>query len=701
MSRFQLYPSSFSLTSCCLACLVNLGSPPALGSERMIYEDGLASDWVDWSWDTKLSTDTVVKKTGASSLSIEYSKGWAGLSFRTAAPVDTSGYTAIRFWARGATGGGKLALYTDAGDEGPSSNVFEFTPTPDSWTSVEAPLSALGNPPLIARLNIMDGTGKAQPAYHLDTLRLVGKDLQLSVDAAAGRKVISPYIYGMNFADETLAAELHLPLRRWGGNATTRYNWRTSLHNLAGDWFFENYPDGEVNIDELPNGSATDQFVEQDRRTGARTLLTMPLIGWTTKTTSPRNHPLDCAFKVSKYGPQQATDPWDPDCGNGIRLDGSPITDNDPADTSEPITPAFVKAWIQHLKSRYGSARKGGVAFYDFDNEPMLWNSTHIDLHRIPASYDEIRDRTYQYGPAIKTADPSAQTLGPVAWGWCEYFYSALDGCSEGEDFRSHGNQAYVPWYLQQMRAYEQSHGRRILNYLDLHYYPQATGVFSDSAGDAATQTLRLRSTRSLWDPGYVDESWIAEAGPDGGVVKLIPRMRAWVNAHYPGTKLAITEYSWGALGTVNGALAQADVLGIFGREGLGLAALWGPPTARQPGAFAFRMYINYDGRGGKFGDVSVRASSNFQGELAIFAAEEKTTGALTLMIINKTSRSLSAPIALKHFTPAGSLQGWRYGAANPSRIVTMAKRTLTGVTFANTFPANSMTLYRIAGKQP
>jgi hypothetical protein len=63
-----------------------------------------------------------------------------------------------------------------------------------------------------------------------------------------------------------------------------------------------------------------------------------------------------------------------------------------------------------------------------------------------------------------------------------------------------------------------------------------------------------------------VDESWIGE------VVRLIPRMRAWVDAHYPGTKLAITEYNWGALNHINGALAQADVLGIFGRERPSLA---------------------------------------------------------------------------------------------------------------------------------
>ena len=111
----------------------------------------------------------------------------------------------------------------------------------------------------------------------------------------------------------------------------------------------------------------------------------------------------------------------------------------------------------------------------------------------------------------------------------------------------AHGNIPFVPWYLQQMRAYEQQHGTRILDYVDLHYYPQAAGVSLSSAGNATTQALRLRSTRALWDATYVDESWIGEP------VRLIPRMRDWVATDYPGTKTAVTEYNWGGLEHING----------------------------------------------------------------------------------------------------------------------------------------------------
>lgn len=497
----------------------------------------------------------------------------------------------------------------------------------------------------------------------------------------------------MNYTEEALAGELHLPVRRWGGNSTTRYNWRTSMTNTASDWYFENLPEGTVNVATLPSGSASDQFVEQNRRTGTQTLLTVPLIGWTAKASSPRNHPYDCGFKVSRYGAQQSVDPWDTNCGNGVQQNGNLVLGNVPEETSDAIDPAFVQAWVAHLTGKYGTAAQQGVAFYALDNEPMLWNSTHRDIHPLPVSYDELRDRTYQYAAAVKAADPSAKTLGPVLWGWCAYLYSARDGCSPGIDYQTHGQQLFVPWYLAQMRAYEQAHQQRILDYLDLHYYPQANGVSLSTAGSAATQALRLRSTRSLWDATYTDESWIADTAAGGVKVQLIPRMRDWVNTFYPDTRLAITEYNWGGLESLNGALAQADVLGIFGRENLDLATLWSPPTPSQPGAFAFRMYRNYDGAGQGFGDQSMAALSSNQATLAIYAAQRSSDHALTMLVINKTATALTSPVTITGLSLPTTAAVYRYSAANLNAIMRVADQPLTSSGFSALYPANSITL--------
>jgi len=499
----------------------------------------------------------------------------------------------------------------------------------------------------------------------------------LAVDALADRHAISADIYGMNWADPALAAELRIGVDRWGGNATTRYNWQTGLWNTASDWFYENLtPDRNANT-----------VIAGDRSAGTSTFLSVPTIGWVAKPTSPTNHPFACGFKVSVYGAQQSTDQWDPDCGNGIRPDGTMITGNNPADTSVAAGPSFIAGWVSELVSRYGTAAAGGVRVYGLDNEPVLWSNTHRDVHPNPTTYDELRDKDQAVAAAIKGVDPSAQVAGPSDWGWSAYFDTQAAG-----DKAAHGNVDLAAWFLQQMKAYADAHGgQRILDVFDEHYYPQASGVALSSAGSTTTQALRLRSTRSLWDPTYKDESWIGSCC--NGYVQLIPRMRSWVAANYPGTKIGIGEYNFGGLESINGALTQADVLGIFAREQVDMAMLWSPPASGQPGAYAFRMYRNYDGNGGKFGDTWIRSTSSDQSKLAVYGAQRTADGALTMMVVNKTGSAIKSPLKVSNFTTSSSAQLYQYSSSSLTSIKRLADVSLSAGTLTATFPANSITM--------
>jgi hypothetical protein len=341
-----------------------------------------------------------------------------------------------------------------------------FTITANSWSKISLPISGFsGTGTEISGLVWQSTINASQPVFYLDDISLTGsttpppppQSLSLSIDATANVHSISPYIYGMSFASAQLAADLRLPVNRWGGNATTRYNWQNDTSNRASDWYFENIPNAVANVNALPFGSSSDAFVAQNRSTGTQTLLTVPLIGWT-----PSTRTKACGFSVQKYGAQQMTDS---DCGNGKKPDGTLITGNNPKDTSTVIGPSFVTDWMSHLSGLYGTAGSGGVQFYNLDNEPMLWNSTHRDVHPAPTTYAELRDRTYQYAEAIKAADPAAKTLGPVLWGWIAYFDSAAQE-------RTTYNQPFLDWYMDQMKAYQTAHGVRILDYLDVHFYP-------------------------------------------------------------------------------------------------------------------------------------------------------------------------------------------------------------------------------------
>jgi uncharacterized protein (TIGR03437 family) len=175
--------------------------------------------------------------------------------------------------------------------------------------------------------------------------------------------------------------------------------------------------------------------------------------------------------------------------------------------------------------------------------------------------------------------------------------------------------------------------------------------------------------------------------------------MRQWVSDNYPGTKTAITEYNWGAPDAITGAIAQADILGIFGREQLDYGTVWTSLTTTTPATFAFQTYLNYDGNGGHFGGTSVSATSSDPDSLSIFAAL-RYDSALTIVLLNKTSGDITDSIGLADFTPAGAAQVWQYSSANLGAIVRQSDISANSSGLGTTFPAQSITLLVIPQAQ-
>jgi uncharacterized protein (TIGR03437 family) len=527
----------------------------------------------------------------------------------------------------------------------------------------------------------------------------------LAVDANASRHPISPYVYGINeYADNGLGRIMRIPLRRSGGDATTSYNWQIDVSNAAGDWYFENFAQYNGAAPPLPNGSSFDLFHEANLQTGTLSLGTISLMDWTPKDTA------SCSFSVARYGAQQKENPYNSDCGNGILLNGQQIN-NDPHDAYQPVDQTFAQQWVRYLIERYGPANAGGVRLWSMDNEPEWWLGVHTDIYPSESTYDDMMARNLKWATAVKEVDPTALVTGPVPAGWSGMLFSRKDMVSGWNfappwqywenpvDQKAHGGVPWVPYYLQQMNAAEAQSGQRLLDVLDVHGYVTPSGL-SSSAGDAAMETLRMTSTRVLWDPGYFppgggyEDATGAEVAP-----QLIPRMHQWVNDNYPGTMLGITEYWWHALDTITGAIAQADVLGIFGREALDIGTLWGPPNPTDPGAFAFQIFLNYDGAGNQFGETSISGATSDPDTLSIFAAQRSDT-ALTILVLNKTYGDVADNVSLANFAPAGTAQVWQYSSANLNAIVQKPDVAISNNTISATFPALSMTLLVVPAAQ-
>jgi len=204
----------------------------------------------------------------------------------------------------------------------------------------------------------------------------------------------------------------------------------------------------------------------------------------------------------------------------------------------------------------------------------------------------------------------------------------------------------FVAWYLQQVCAHPLAGGARLVDYLDLHYYPQdpngsATAIVS-GADDTATAARRLTSLKELYDPAWVSTSWIADLGDDPtwhySKPDLIPRVRAWIDQYCPGTRLAISEYNWGGDDTASGAVAQAELFGIFAREGVGLAARWVAPASGTKVEQAFKLFLDYDAAGGRVEGRSAGAVSANVDQVGAYAFRDFGRRNLLLVTNKDTS---------------------------------------------------------------
>ncbi len=549
---------------------------------------------------------------------------------------------------------------------------------------------------------IQSQSSSTLPIYYVDDITLVANTnfgaaatnatAAITVDANLNRHPISPLIYGVAFASQAQAADLNVPINRSGGNAETRYNWLIDAHNHANDFYFESIGDSSTGTP----GAADDSFISLTKAAGAKPLITVPIIGWAPKLGAGRAKL--ASYSVAKYGPQTGTDSlYFPDAGNGISVtNDTPITNNNPTDANVAVDVTFEKTWLQHLTNTWGVSTNGGVGYYLMDNEHTLWFSTHQDIHPVGTTMQEIYQDITNYAAMVKGVDANALVLGPEEWGWNGYLYSGYDqqwsgvhnnyNVAQYPDRGSNGGMDYMPWLLGQLHKYNTNTGVRLLDYFTLHCYPQEGSVSSQTAVDAATQLLRNSTTRQFWDSNYVDPSYI------NAVIDLIPRMQGWVTNNYPGTKIGITEYNWGAEAYINGATAQADLLGIFGRQGLDLATRWTTPDASTPTYLAMKMYRNYDGNKSGFGDTSVSASGPNPDNVVAFAAERTNDGALTIMVVSKYLTGVT-PIALAvtNFIGAGPVQMWQLNGSNV--IARFSDVPYSGGQLTTVVPGQSVTL--------
>jgi hypothetical protein len=675
------------------------------GERIVAYEGGLKNRFEDWGWAPR-----ELKEGAPARVDMANYAGWilrrkdhdvevAALSFRFRTPPPHHDFLGVR-------------VGDDSRDEFPEVEVkpIHRRTLPDGWEEVEISVDELApDGRSFDRVTIRARRGLPSTWVEIDkvaflcagacTKRLPGavakaaarvsmrhipsSPAEFVVRCSEPRYPISPGIYGiainprLDANDKRFLWSLKPTTRRWGGNPASRYNWKLGdAWNTAEDWFWRN-----VNYTGQP-GPAWQRFLDDNAAEGVSSALTLPMLGWVAKDTT------SSSFPVSVFGEQQATDPSHPDSGNGRAPDGKELGPADPNRTSIAIDERSSEEWVRIIVQGDAEKKRRQVALYLLDNEPMLWNSTHRDVHPHPTTYDELLDKTVRHASAIRRVDKEGKIAGPGLWGWPAYFYSALDkekGFFMRPDRRQHDDKPLLNWWLERLLAHEKKTGDVLLDFVDVHFYPQ--NVYNDKT-DRETAALRLRSTRSLWDSTYVEETWIKEP------VRLIPRMKEIIAESYPGRGLVIGEYSWGGEQHISGALAQAEVLGRMGLHGVDYAYYWTYPPESSPTYWAFRAYRDYDGKGARFLDEGVPVLTPL-GTSAYASIDAPLQKSVIVLINMEGDVARDASIALDGCGTPSAVRSFGYAEGSVALDPTNAR--LEGIRTRVALPPYSITVVELA----
>lgn len=453
--------------------------------------------------------------------------------------------------------------------------------------------------------------------------------LQVVVDIRARTTPISPYIYGINGLEHADTAGV-ITLIRLGGTRYSTYNWENNASN-AGHDPPANQNDGYLSSSTRP-GAPVLLALDRARAIGAAVLVTVPMLGHVA-----RDRRADGDVGQT---PDHRETRFVRSFARGGRGDAPDLEDD------AVHQDAFVRFVRRHARER------GVRVFFALDNEPGGWAATVPRLRgERPATYRELVQSSVEHASMIRDEAPESLVFGPVSFGWPDMRHLGRAPDGAGRDFLTH--------YLGRMHAAQRRGGRRLLDVLDVHWYPVVEVDGASVCGPEDAPELartRMQLPRSLYDPDFLEPSFVVRDDLREPV-RLLPRLSERIRRRYPGTALAISEYAYGGGDQPSGAVAQADALGAFGRHGVFAAAYW--PLARQRHAAAlaaFRMFRRVDGEV-SFGDRSLPARSSDLAQVSAWASLDSAhPGRVVIVLVGRVEARTAVRLVL------------RGGSASPAR---------------------------------
>ncbi len=442
------------------------------------------------------------------------------------------------------------------------------------------------------------------------------------VDATAGRRPISPYLYGrnMNLAglDEhmwgdqtTLAREAGLRISRESdGNNGTKYNWHNDLSSHP-DWYNNVYKQ---------NRPARARAI-QDTCPGIDGLFALPVLGWVAKTDAVNadENRLDPGHK----------NPHANLCGGGVAT--AYLESQTPQDSV-----GVLDYWFKPKPAGLG-LDPARFRLWHLDNEPECWRGTHKDVSGTLMSGEECVQKYAAVAREVKRRYPEIRLMAPgfsSEWFWWNW-----------SDHNCVGGLPWMQYFIKRMAEESRAFGRPLLDMVDIHTYINDNGTDEDI----------LQEHRNWYDPGYQSPAANGcKRWPDCGfhqdqkVEMVLGRIEGWLDESFGpghGIGIATTESGPHSKTAMVRALWYASHLGTFADHGVQVFTPWFWTDEMWEVLHLWSRYA---------GTIRISASTTGEPAVSCYASVSESGDRLTAILVNRARQEARiAEVAVDHY-PAG-----------------------------------------------
>ena len=276
------------------------------------------------------------------------------------------------------------------------------------------------------------------------------------------------------------------------------------------------------------------------------------------------------------------------------------------------------------------------IRYWNMDNEPEIWDGTHDDVWPVEPDAEAFMQMYFAVAKKARAKYPGIKLLGPVPaneWQWYNW---------KGSKISYHGKQyVWLEYFILRVAEEQQSSGMRLLDVLDIHFYPGET-----SPADIV-QLHRVFFDETYNYPGANGVRRIGASGWDVTITKeyIFKRCNDWLEAYMGtdhGVTLSVTETGINGDNPNVTASWYASTLGEFAKQGVEVFTPWTWKTGMYEVIHLFSRYSK---------PLFVNGTSSEELYVSAYPTISADNDSMTIFLVNRhLTESKEVKLHLKGF---------------------------------------------------